>query len=75
MSNSKGRTISFTVESPEKRDEINKFAIFKGFQNASILARFALYQYIHRYPGKIEKPVQPQTHKDSIEEVADGDAD
>ena len=47
----KKRSISFS-DTPEKIQEIKDYAKEKGFNNASTLLRFALYQYIHRYPLK-----------------------
>lgn len=46
------RTIQFTVESDRKKEEIREIAEVRGFPNAGSLARFALYQYISRYPLK-----------------------
>jgi hypothetical protein len=44
------KTISFSVESAEEKAELNAFAKSKGYQNASALARVALYQYRARHP-------------------------
>jgi len=52
------RTIQFTVESEERKLEIVEVAKARGFQNAGSLARFALYQYISRYPLKDAPHVQ-----------------
>lgn len=65
------RKISFTVESEEKRAEIEEYAIAKGFRNASTLARVALYQYIFRYPLKNGKAVQPAQVHGKSEQVCD----
>ena len=54
------RTIQFSVEASGKKLEITRYAREKGFRDASTLARFALYQYMQRYPLKNAKAVQPE---------------
>jgi hypothetical protein len=44
------KTISFSVDSAEEKEKWNTYAKLKGFQNASVLARVALYQYMARHP-------------------------
>jgi hypothetical protein len=53
-----GRTISFTVKTKYRREYIERFADEAGFNNASTMARFALYQYMKRYPAKNLPSVQ-----------------
>lgn len=65
------RKISFTVESEEKRAEIEEYAIAKGFRNASTLARVAIYQYISRYPLKNGIAVQPAQVQNKSEKGCD----
>jgi len=43
--------ISFSIPE-EKKEEIDRIVQDKGFRGASDLARFAVYQYIARYPVK-----------------------
>ena len=69
MSKDSGRTISFAVDTVEEREEIIKYAKAKGLGTASNLARFAVKQYMLRYPlnctkrPKIEKGL-PRVQKD-----------
>jgi hypothetical protein len=58
------RTIQFTVETEERKEEIIAMAKARGFQNAGSLARFALYQYISRYPLKDALHVQDERKED-----------
>jgi hypothetical protein len=56
------RTISFSVETPERKAEILAYAKERGFHSAGALARFALYQYMTRYPLKDARDVQPEAN-------------
>lgn len=49
---SKKPEIRFTVSDEEKKAELEEYAQVKGFNNVGALARFALYQYLGRYPLK-----------------------
>ncbi len=41
-------SISFS-DTPEKIKEIREFAVDKGFGKASVLLKYAVYQYMRRY--------------------------
>ena len=45
-------SISFTLDSEDRRDELKEYAKVRGFTSIGALARFALYQYVNRYPIK-----------------------
>lgn len=48
-------TVRFSLETNNQKDELEAYAKEKGFTNAGSLARFALFQYVSRYPGKKHK--------------------
>lgn len=58
MSGDAGRTVSFSLESRERRQAVEEYAIAKGFGSASCLARVALMQYIAKYPLKSAEKTQ-----------------
>ena len=43
------KTISFSVESEDKKKELTELAIRRGFANISNMARYSLMQYASRY--------------------------
>ena len=52
MSRSKKPQVSFSLPSEPKKEELEAYARAKGFASVGALARFALFQYIGRYPLK-----------------------
>jgi len=48
----KKATVTFTLEEGTARDELKEYAKERGFTSIGALARFALYQYVNRYPIK-----------------------
>lgn len=52
MSRSKKPQVSFSLPSEPKKEELEAFARAKGFASVGALARFALYQYVNKYPLK-----------------------
>lgn len=44
--------VSFTPQSQQEKAELGEYAKARGFANIGALARFALFQYVNRYPVK-----------------------
>ena len=53
-------TIRFSVE-PDEKEYFDAFARRRGFRRAADMARFALHQYVTRYPVKGLLAVQPDS--------------
>ena len=53
-------TIQFSVD-PDEKEYFEAFAKKRGFRRASDMARFALHQYVTRYPVKGLVAVQPDS--------------
>ena len=64
------KRITFSVPDG-KKTEIEKIAIEKGFRGTSDLARFALYQYLARYPVKNPVHVRPGQVQTELKETTD----
>lgn len=45
-------TVSFSLPDGGKKKELEEYAEAKGFTSVGSLARFALFQYVGRYPLK-----------------------
>ena len=52
MSDTKKPAVSFSLPCEEKKEELDAYAKSKGFTSVGALARFALFQYVGRYPLK-----------------------
>ena len=59
--------IQFSIE-PDEKEYFDAFARKRGFHKASDMARFALHQYVTRYPVKSLRAVQPDSLRTDNEE-------
>jgi len=63
--------IQFSIAEDEK-EYFEAFARKRGFAKAADMARFALHQYVTRYPVKSLRAVQPDSLRTDADEGTDG---